>query len=174
MFCNCRPPLGLFLLLSFPQPHPRSSAVLIDELDAGGFERSAKRLVIGRCQRSFILSQFGAANCGYAYSRIARKILGAPADKRSGGPKLCAGEGLHHLDKFIPNDIIHSIWNETLAPIGKRYFEPRSEDMKQAVWTKAQSDRRYFIGGSDARIIMGDNEAALLRLWREKRGEVEP
>jgi len=36
------------------------------------------------------------------------------------------------------------------------------------------SDRRYFIGGSDARIIMGDDEAALLRLWREKRGEVEP
>ena len=32
-------------------------------------------------------------------------------------------------------------------------------------------DRRAFIGGSDARIIMGDNEAALLRLWREKRGE---
>ena len=35
-------------------------------------------------------------------------------------------------------------------------------------------DRRYFIGGSDARIIMGDDEEALLRLWREKRGEVEP
>jgi predicted phage-related endonuclease len=35
-------------------------------------------------------------------------------------------------------------------------------------------DRRLFIGGSDARIIMGDNEAALLRLWRAKRGEVEP
>ena len=34
--------------------------------------------------------------------------------------------------------------------------------------------RRYFIGGSDARIIMGSDEAALLRLWREKRGEVEP
>ena len=33
------------------------------------------------------------------------------------------------------------------------------------------ADRRYFIGGSDARIIMGDDEAALLRLWREKRGE---
>jgi predicted phage-related endonuclease len=41
--------------------------------------------------------------------------------------------------------------------------------------TKRRSaDRRYFIGGSDARIIMGDDEAALLRLWREKRGEVEP
>jgi hypothetical protein len=34
--------------------------------------------------------------------------------------------------------------------------------------------RRSFIGGSDARIIMGNDEAALLRLWREKRGEVEP
>ena len=35
-------------------------------------------------------------------------------------------------------------------------------------------DRRSFIGGSDARIIMGADETALLRLWREKRGEVEP
>ena len=35
-------------------------------------------------------------------------------------------------------------------------------------------DRRSFIGGSDARIIMGDDEAALLRLWKEKRGEVAP
>jgi YqaJ-like viral recombinase domain len=34
--------------------------------------------------------------------------------------------------------------------------------------------RRHFIGGSDARIIMSDDEAALVRLWREKRGEVEP
>ena len=36
------------------------------------------------------------------------------------------------------------------------------------------ADRRYFIGGSDARIITGDDEAVLLRLWREKRGELEP
>jgi predicted phage-related endonuclease len=35
-------------------------------------------------------------------------------------------------------------------------------------------DRRAFIGGSDARIIMGGDETALLRLWREKRGEIEP
>ena len=34
--------------------------------------------------------------------------------------------------------------------------------------------RRYFVGGSDARIIMGGDEAALIRLWHEKRGEVEP
>jgi predicted phage-related endonuclease len=35
-------------------------------------------------------------------------------------------------------------------------------------------DRRTFIGGSDARTIMGDDEQALMRLWREKRGEIEP
>ena len=35
-------------------------------------------------------------------------------------------------------------------------------------------NRQYFIGGSDARIIMGNDEAALVRLWQEKRGEVEP
>jgi predicted phage-related endonuclease len=43
--------------------------------------------------------------------------------------------------------------------------------VKAQVW---KTNRRHFIGGSDARIIMGDDEAALIRLWREKRGEVEP
>jgi predicted phage-related endonuclease len=42
--------------------------------------------------------------------------------------------------------------------------------MKSQAWT----NRRTFIGGSDARIIMGSDEAALVRLWREKRGEAEP
>src|SRR5260370_22916915 len=46
--------------------------------------------------------------------------------------------------------------------------------MTSNVWTTIRQDRRYFIGGSDARIIMGGDEAALIRLWREKRGEVEP
>jgi predicted phage-related endonuclease len=35
-------------------------------------------------------------------------------------------------------------------------------------------NRRSFIGGSDARIIMGGDEAALLRLWCEKRGAADP
>ena len=34
--------------------------------------------------------------------------------------------------------------------------------------------RRTFLGGSDARILMGSDQDALVRLWREKRGEVEP
>ena len=46
----------------------------------------------------------------------------------------------------------------------------RQFDMTPKPW----KERRYFIGGSDARIIMGNDEAALIRLWREKRGEIEP
>ena len=47
--------------------------------------------------------------------------------------------------------------------------------MKNGPKTLADSRRRrHFIGGSDARIIMGSNEQALTRLWREKRGEIEP
>ena len=38
----------------------------------------------------------------------------------------------------------------------------------------SNQDRRHFVGGSDARIIMGDDQDRLLRLWREKRGEIEP
>jgi hypothetical protein len=36
------------------------------------------------------------------------------------------------------------------------------------------TDRRFFVGGSDARIIMGNDEAAIVRLWQEKRGEIGP
>jgi predicted phage-related endonuclease len=38
----------------------------------------------------------------------------------------------------------------------------------------ADPSRRAFIGGSDARIIMDQDEEALRQLWREKRGEAEP
>ncbi len=34
--------------------------------------------------------------------------------------------------------------------------------------------RHSFVGGSDARILMSTDEAAVVRLWREKRGEIEP
>jgi hypothetical protein len=37
---------------------------------------------------------------------------------------------------------------------------------------KTAVNRRQFIGGSDAR-IMSPDEAALIRLWKDKRGEVE-
>jgi predicted phage-related endonuclease len=40
--------------------------------------------------------------------------------------------------------------------------------------SSVNKSRRHFLGGSDARIIMGADESALLRLWREKRGEADP
>ena len=44
--------------------------------------------------------------------------------------------------------------------------------MDSKKFAKPQSDRRSFIGGSDARIIVGTkDEKVLLRLWREKRGD---
>jgi len=47
------------------------------------------------------------------------------------------------------------------------------EVMKSSVWTNPYENRRSFIGGSDARTIMGSDEGALIRLWQEKRGEAE-
>jgi hypothetical protein len=36
------------------------------------------------------------------------------------------------------------------------------------------TERRHYLGGSDARIIIGKNEKALVRLGREKRAETRP
>jgi hypothetical protein len=49
---------------------------------------------------------------------------------------------------------------------GEKSMQPRANT--------TEDHRRSFVGGSDARIIMGNDEAALFRLWREKRGELEP
>jgi predicted phage-related endonuclease len=46
--------------------------------------------------------------------------------------------------------------------------------MTEEIGMENHAQRRSFIGGSDARIIMGDDQAALLRLYKEKRGEIEP
>ena len=46
--------------------------------------------------------------------------------------------------------------------------------MKSSIYTRPLGERRSFIGGSDARIIMGNDEPALQCLWREKRGDAEP
>src|SRR6516225_8473018 len=49
-----------------------------------------------------------------------------------------------------------------------------AESMKSRISTKSYESRSSFVGGSDARIIMSNDEAALVRLWREKRGYVKP
>jgi len=45
---------------------------------------------------------------------------------------------------------------------------------KESPYNTLGAERRGFLGGSDAKVVMGDNERALLRLWQEKRGEAEP
>src|SRR5438128_8213763 len=58
----------------------------------------------------------------------------------------------------------------------RAHFWPRRKSVKPSsnVSMRFGESRRAFIGGSDARIIMGKDEAALKRLWQEKRGEIEP
>jgi YqaJ-like viral recombinase domain len=53
-------------------------------------------------------------------------------------------------------------------------FFKREKAMKPLMFTGSNGDRRRFIGGSDARVIMGQDEKALIRLWEEKRGEASP
>jgi predicted phage-related endonuclease len=56
----------------------------------------------------------------------------------------------------------------------KTILNHQGDSMEQRLWKKGSKNRRYFVGGSDARIIMGDDEESLVRLWREKRGDVVP
>jgi predicted phage-related endonuclease len=53
-------------------------------------------------------------------------------------------------------------------------LQPVGESHAPIAITLNRQGRRHFIGGSDARIIMSADETALIRLWREKRGEIEP
>jgi predicted phage-related endonuclease len=66
--------------------------------------------------------------------------------------------------------LIHHSFPDASATKPTSRGEPAADENKEA----RRSHRRHFIGGSDARIIMGHDEAALLRLWGEKRGESEP
>ena len=71
------------------------------------------------------------------------------------GPRHCGGIAV--LAKVIS---MNSLPQPRVTPPHLLQFNPK--------------DRRTFIGGSDARIIMGADESMLFRLWREKRGEIEP
>jgi hypothetical protein len=74
---------------------------------------------------------------------------------------LRATQGWRHIDKNLhAYDLFH-----------KEYFNPPSNrqrffdvEQKMAI-TLTKLDRSHFIGGSDARSIMGQDEKALIRLW---------
>src|SRR5271157_3467275 len=71
---------------------------------------------------------------------------------------------------WIINGLTESAVNSNLT-VRKTMEEAMSGNAAKA-WNS--TDRRQFIGGSDARIIMGQDEKALIRLWQEKRGEAGP
>src|SRR5215510_4969383 len=78
-------------------------------------------------------------------------------------------------------DIFYTVRYKSYRPVlirptriaQERPFSMVEKEMQPQVWTNSPESRRCFIGGSDARIIMGSDEAALIRLWQEKRGEAE-
>src|SRR5262245_8233076 len=98
--------------------------------------------------------------------------------RRARAARICAGVSalgliLTSFELYDPITIIQSEREMSLFP-KETSFLIQEEDVKSSVWTKPNESRRLFIGGSDARVIMGSDEAALIRLWREKRGEAEP
>src|ERR1700722_6867588 len=60
------------------------------------------------------------------------------------------------------------------AGLIKRPIPTGGEAMKNAMWKNRAQERRSFIGGSDAPIIMGNDPRALGRLWPGERGGLEP
>jgi hypothetical protein len=53
--------------LTLPQSHPRPTAVVIDELDAGRFQRTANGQIISCCHGSVTFGKFGTPNRAQAY-----------------------------------------------------------------------------------------------------------
>jgi hypothetical protein len=53
--CDQRVQILALFLLPLSQAYSRAPAVLVDELDAGGFERPAHRQIIGRGHRRLVL-----------------------------------------------------------------------------------------------------------------------
>jgi hypothetical protein len=82
-----------------------------------------------------------------------------------GGVEAVRRTASRNLKKEIPvtSNVQRNGTPEIVPPLSTTY---------RPIWFDPK-DRRTFIGGSDARIIMGDDEAKLVRLWLEKRGETD-
>jgi putative phage-type endonuclease len=158
------------------QAHPGPTAILIDEFNAGSFQGAANGQVVGRGHCRLLVGEFGTSDSSDAQGCFSREIFGTPAYERARRPHLGAGKRFYTLIHFIMHyAIFHSIMDvpHHKGSNHQTSFSTLEEDMKSQLW-KCYENRRSFIGGSDARIVMGSDEAALLRLWREKRGEAEP
>src|SRR5262249_53405385 len=71
------------------------------------------------------------------------------------------------LSTFFVDDIELPVYQHFMLKTG-------GADMTKSTFSSLNAtSRRSFLGGSDARILMGHDDKALIRLWREKRGEAE-
>jgi hypothetical protein len=160
-----------FLQCALAQPHPRAAAVFVDELNAGRFEgppNDIKRRAARLTCAGFKLMH------GYdADARAPGEILLVPSKQSAGRPALTRRDHSGKVPKTADshNSIKFLLTGLLINILWLRVFYMESTMIPNHDTTPR---RRYFIGGSDTRIIMGNDEAALLRLWREKRGEVEP
>jgi hypothetical protein len=67
-FSNGRPETSFVLFallcpLTLDKADTRPAAVLVDEFDAGNFERCPNSGVVWNCQRRFVFADFGPSNC---------------------------------------------------------------------------------------------------------------
>jgi hypothetical protein len=105
------------------------------------------------------------------------EFLLAPIKEATSGSTL---RGRDHLIRFahateLLNSVEKRLTRRSIFYKHKQLFSIYEREIFVKILTcSIRPDRRGFIGGSDARIIMSPDEAALIRLWREKRGEVEP
>src|SRR5689334_1631321 len=103
--------------------------------------------------------EFRARSSALHRSRALAALICALESERCFMVDFCAQMGY-----LTPHGVIVALIRSIEISVG----EPR---MKSGMWkTPEASSRRSYVGGSDARIIMGPDEPALLRLWREKRG----
>jgi hypothetical protein len=80
-----------FFFARFSKTYAGATAVLVNELDAGGFQCAANSEVV-RCRHGcLVIAQFSAADRGHANRRFPREILSAPPNERPSRSDLGAG-----------------------------------------------------------------------------------
>ena len=142
---------------SIAKAHTRAAAVLFDEFNTcfpeHGFY-AFQRFIVSR-----IAPNLDIRDRVPMQARRLREIPNRPIQGRSSHSHLCACH--RHCAVLLSH--VH-LTQERKAVMSA---SPTPHNRKESL-------RRAFIGGSDARVIMGNDESALQRIWREKRGELEP
>ena len=128
-----------------PAPPPFSSMNFMP----GRLQRAAKRGFIGGSHRDRPLNDLHAPNCCDADSGGFGQIEGSPPKQGARRTHLSAAYFYNYLIFFIQYSMLHtsrSVATRTkkMTDGGRKITDSRS--------------RRSFVGGSDARIIMGDDE----------------